>query len=261
MLDKTEYNPPDMTPENAQPVEPAPRGMGEFSRVTGVFFEPEKTFEDIARRPTFIVPMLLVILFAVVYSMQIGQRVGWERIARHQLEMSSRAQQLTPEQRESQVAISVKISRVAQYLGPILGVPIYDLVIAGVLLGIVAGIMSAPVKFKQVFAAVAWAGLPGILFSVLAIVVIFIKNPDDFNLSNPLAFNPGAFMDPQTGSKFVYSLASSLDLFSFWTIFLLATGLKAAAGKKLSFGGAMFSVLLPWCVVVLVKAGFSGMFG
>src|ERR1035438_309477 len=61
-------------------------------------------------------------------------------------------------------------------------------------------------------------------------------------INNPLAFNPGALMDP---------LASSFELFSFWTILLPATGLKAAAGKKLSFGGALFSVLLPWAVVVL----------
>jgi len=241
-------------------MEPAPQGMGEFSRIAGVFFEPKKTFQDIAARPTFLLPMILVILFGIVYSVQIGQRIGWDRVSRHQLEMSSRSQQMTPEQRESAVAMSVKIATVAQYAGPILGVPIADLVIAGVLLGIVAGIMSAPVKFKQVFAVTCWAGLPGILFSLLAIVVMYMKNPDDYNINNPLVFNPGAVMDPQTSSKFVYSLASSLDLFTIWTILLLATGLKAAAGKKLSFGGAMFSVLLPWGVVVLCKAAFAGMF-
>jgi hypothetical protein len=235
--------------------------MGEFSRITGVFFEPQKTFEDIARRPTFIVPMLLVILFGLAFSIQIGQRVGWERIVRHQTELSSRSQQAPPEQREAGIAMGVKIAQVAQYAGPILGVPIFDLVISGVLLGIVAGIMSAPVRFKQVFAVVAWSGLPGILVSVMGIVVMYMKNPDDFNVNNPLAFNPGAFMDPTSGSKFLYSIATSLDLFTFWTIFLLATGLKAAAGKKLSFGGALFSVILPWAVVVLIKAGFSGMFG
>lgn len=234
--------------------------MGEFSRVTGVFFEPKKTFEDIALRPTFLVPMLLVILFGIVYLTQVGQRVGWDRVSRQQIESSSRAQQLTPEQRQAQVNVTVKIFQVTQFAGPLLFVPIMDLVIAGVLLGIVAGIMSAPLKFKQVFSITAWSGLPGCVMSVLAIAVVYVKNPDDFNFNNPLAFNPGAVMDPQTSSKFVYSLASSFDLFTFWTIFLLATGLKAAAGKKLSFGGALFSVLLPWAVVVLIKAGFAGMF-
>jgi len=47
-------------------------------------------------------------------------------------------------------------------------------------------------------------------------------------------------------------------LFVFWTIFLIATGLKAAAGKKLTFTGALMAVLLPWAVVVLGKAALAG---
>lgn len=234
--------------------------MGEFSRIAGVFFEPAKTFRDIASRPTFIVPMVLVILFGIAYMNQVGQRIGWRQIALQQAEQSSRFQQAPPEQREQQLAISEKVFGVAQFAGPLLFVPIYYLIVAAVLLGIAAGIMSAPVKFKQMFAVMAWAGLPGIVVSVLGIVVVYMKNPADFNFNNPLAFNPGAFMDPQTSSKFIYSLATSFDLFSFWTIFLIATGLKAAAGKKLSFGGALFSVLLPWGVVVLGKAAFAGAF-
>lgn len=237
-----------------------PKGMSDFSRIAGVFFEPGKTFQDIAARPSFLIPMLLVILFGIGYMTQVGQRIGWRQIATQQAEMRSQFQQASPEQREAQINVTTKIFSVAQFAGPIFGVPIYDLIIAGVLLGIVAGIMSAPVKFKQVFAVVARAGVPGILFSVLAIVLVYIKNPADFNFNNPLAFNPAAFMDLQTSNKAVYALASSLDLFTFWTIFLIATGLKAAAGKKLSFGGALFAVLLPWAVVVMAKAGIAAMF-
>lgn len=248
-----------MSPEIAQ-TEPVPQGMGEASRIAGIFFEPAKTFQDIAARPTFLVPMLLIILFGIGYMTQVGQRIGWRQIALQQAEQRSQFQQAPPEQREAQIAISEKVFKVVQFAGPLIFVPIFNLIIAAALLGIVAGIMSAPLKFKQVFAITCWAGLPGIIVSLLGIVVVYMKNPADFNFNNPLAFNPGAFMDPQTSSKFIYSLATSLDLFVFWTIFLLATGLKAAAGKKLSFGGALFSVLLPWGVVVLAKAAFAGMF-
>jgi hypothetical protein len=135
-----------------------------------------------------------------------------------------------------------------------------DLIIAAVLLGIAGGLMGGGMRFKQVFAVVAYSGLPGVLTAILTVVVIFLKNPDDFNMQNPLAFNLGAFMDPNTGSKFVYSLAGSLDLFVLWMIVLMATGLKAAAGKKLTFTGALVAVLLPWAVVVLGKAAIAGAF-
>jgi len=49
-------------------------------------------------------------------------------------------------------------------------------------------------------------------------------------------------------------------VFSFWMIFLIATGLKGAAGKKLSYGGALLAVILPWGVYVLCKSALAGMF-
>jgi hypothetical protein len=169
-------------------------------------------------------------------------------------------QQMTPEQKEQTLAVQMKFAAVGGYAGAIMGVPIYDLIVAAVLLGIAGGIMSGGMRFKQVFAIVCYSGLPGVISAILTVVVIFLKNPDDFNLQNPLAFNPAAFMDPNTTSKFVYSLAGSLDLFVIWTILLMATGLKAAAGKKLTFAGALIAVVAPWAVVVLGKAALAGVF-
>jgi len=253
------YNRPDMTPESVSAIEPQPERMSEISRLTGVFFEPKKTFEDIAQRPGWLVPLVLIIVAVLSVTVVLGQHVGWERILRQQMENNPRTAQLTPEQRDQALAIQMKL---APFFGavPVIVVPVSYLIVSAILLGIVAGIMSAPVKFKQVFAVMCYAGLTGVVSSILTLVVMFLKNPDQFNPQNPLAFNPAAFMDPTTSSKFMYSLATSFDLFSFWTIFLIATGLKAAAGKKLSFGRALFSVILPWAVYVLGKSALAGLF-
>jgi hypothetical protein len=248
-----------MTPENSPAVQPAPAGMGEFSRITGVFFDPKKTFEDIARRPSWIVPLVLIIIASLAMSMTMSQKIGWDRIVRHSMETSSRSQQMTPEQREQAIATGVKIASIIAYAAVIF-VPVVFAIMAGVLLGVASGIFSAGVRFKQVFAVVCYSSLTGLVSTILTIVVLFLKNPDEFNIQNPLAFNPGAFMDPDK-SKGLYSLATSLDLFSFWTILLMATGIKAAAGKKLSFGTALFAVVLPWAVYVLGKSAWAGFMG
>jgi len=101
----------------------------------------------------------------------------------------------------------------------------------------------------------------GLVFIVLAIAVMFLKNPDDFDIQNPLAFNLGALLDPNSGSKFVYSLATQIDLFAFWKIILVAVGLKATGGRNLSFTGALVAVLIPWAIFVLGAAGLSGLRG
>jgi hypothetical protein len=167
---------------------------------------------------------------------------------------------MTPQQREQAVQTGVKFASVMAYIGPVVGVPIYFLVVAGVLLGVFAGILSVPVKFGQAFAVVAYANLPGVLSGILLMVVMVLKNPDEFNVQNPLAFNPGAFMDPLTTSKSLYSLATSLDLFTLWVIVLLAIGFKSAAPRKLSFAGAFLAVFLPWCVWVGGRAALAGLF-
>lgn len=251
-----------MSPESGTGLELQPERMSTLSRLVGVFFEPKKTFEDIAQRPNFVVPMILIMLCALAVTVTFTQHVGWDRFLRQQMENStnSRVAQLTPEQKEQAVAMQAKFAPIFGVVGIVVGIPLYYTVGSAVLLGIVAGIMSAPVKFKQVFAVMAYSSLPGVVSSILTLVVMLLKNPDQFNLQNPLAFNPAAFMDPQSTPKFLYSLGSAMDLFSFWAIFLIATGLKAAAGKKLSFSGALFSVILPWAVFVLGRAALAGVF-
>jgi hypothetical protein len=236
--------------------------MSELSRLTGVFFEPAKAFEDIASRPRWLTPLIIIMVCAISVSVVFSQRVGWERFFRQQIESSPRTAQMSTEQKEQAIAMQSKFGPIMGGAGVLIGLPIYYLIASGVLLGIVSGIMSAPVKFKQVFAVMCYASLAGaVVSSILTLAVMFLKSPDQFNLQNPLAFNPGAFMDPQGGSKFLYSLATSLDLFSLWTIFLIAVGLKAAGGKKLSFGGAFFAVLVPWAIYVLCKSAIAGAFG
>lgn len=234
--------------------------MSEIARLTGVFFEPKKAFADIAARPRWIVPLLLLMIASFGLASLFSQKGVMRITVEQQMAKNQQIQQLPPDQREQRIEVGVKFANIITYLIPVI-LPVMYLIMALVLWGIVSGILSAPVRFKQAFAVVTYAQLPSLLVVILTAIVLQLKNVADFNAQNPLMFNAGAFMDPQTANKFVYSLAGSIDLFSFWCMFLVATGLKAAAGKKLSFGGALFAVFLPWAVIVLVKSGFAGLAG
>lgn len=250
-----------MTPESeALAYQPQPESMSEISRLTGVFFEPVKTFEDVARRPAFIVPLVLVILCSLVYTVLYSQHVGWERMMRKQMETNSQFAQQPPEQREQSIQMAAKFAPIFGYAIGLIGVPLGYLIAAAVVLAMVK-IMSAPTRFSQVYAVMCYSGITGIIFIVLGIVVMFLKNPDDFDIRNPLAFNLGALFDPNSGSKFVYTLASSMDLFSFWKIILIAIGLKATAGRTLSFTSALVAVLVPWGIWVFGAAALAGLRG
>ena len=231
--------------------------MSEWSRLLGVFFEPGKTFADIAERPRWLVPLLIGILSAVLLIYLFNRHVGWESSLERAMDNNRFVQQLTPEQRQTAFDRQLRLLPVFSYLGAILGFPITLLLAAGLATVIIRGLLGTPIRFVQAFAAMAYAFLPRVIYAGLSISVMFLKNPDEFDLQNAFASNPGAFMDPQKSSRFLYTVASQLDVFSIWVILLVAVGLKAAGGKRLSFGGALFAVVLPWAVYVLIRGGVA----
>lgn len=247
-----------MTPEASSDNAAPP--LGEVGRITGVFIDPKKAFADIAARPGWIVPIVLLVVAYLAFMYCFTTHVGWEHSMRQAMETNTRLQQMDPQQREAALQMQLKFAPIGAYVvGPI-AIVVVALIMAGVLL-MVCKMMGASIGFKQMFGISAYAMLPGLISSLLAIIVIFIKNPEDFNLQNPLAFNLGAFLEPPPNSaKALYSLATSIDLFSFWTIMLLAVGISVAA-KKFPFSKALVAVVVPWVVLVLVKAGWASLFG
>lgn len=244
-----------MSPEIVSDNTPPP--LSEGARISGVFFDPKKAFADIAARPAWIVPIILMIVIGVVATYLIGSHIGWERAMRPMLESSKRMQQMDPQQREIVLQQQIKFAPIFGYLATILGVPIMALVIAAVVL-LMSKMGGASLKFKQMFAITSYAMLPRAIAGILLMIVIFLKNPDEFNLQNPLAFNLAAFLDP-SGNKFLYSLGTSFDLFAIWVLVLIAVGLSVAS-RNISFGKGLVLVAIPWLIWIFASSAVAGAF-
>jgi hypothetical protein len=238
--------------------------MSEVSRLINVFFEPKKAFADIAQRPRWVVPLLIAIVFGAGYIYAFNKHIGWESYLHRLFDTNPQVQRLPAEQRERAFQLQLRVVPMTSIAGAVVFPPLVFLAGAAIALGIVKGLMGAPIRFRQAFAVFAYSWLPHSVYLVLSTVVMFVApHPEDFDLQNGFFSNPGAFMDPMTANKFLRTVASNLDVFVIWILLLIATGLKAAGGKKLSFGGALFAVLLPFAVYVLLRgavatAGFGG---
>jgi Yip1 domain len=248
-----------MTPEPS--AENAAPPMGEAGRITGVLFDPKKAFADIAAKPTWILPVVLSIVIGLAFVYIFTSRVGWDRYFHTLAETNTRMQQMDAQQRETQIQMQVKFGPIFGYVFGVIGPALMALIVGAVIL-LMAKIGGASLKFKQTFAIAAWASLPRVISGILALVVMFTKNPEDFNLQNPLPFfNAGGFLEPPPNSgKFIYTLATSFDLFTIWVILLLAVGISAGA-RKMPFSKAVLLVVVPWLIWVLVSSGFAGMMG
>ena len=105
-------------------------------RVVGVFFSPKTTFEDIVRKPGWVLPVVLLTLFSIGVSFAINQRINWREFMAQQIEKSPRAAQLSPEQKQQQIEGGAKFTPIVTYIigacGPILGTLIIGLIMWGV---------------------------------------------------------------------------------------------------------------------------------
>lgn len=232
--------------------------MNEFNRIAGVYLEPTETFRDISKRPTWWVPMILISVFSLLLTYSFSQRVGWERLTRQSLESNQRIADLAPEQRERMIEVSTRFAGVVAYPGAVLGRPVTILIAAAVFLFVFNLLLGARITYRQAVAVTSYAFLTFVLSTILSIVTLYLKSPEDFDLRNPIAFNAGYFLSPNSTPKWLFSMAGSADAFSFWTLALLATGFAICA--KMSWGKALIAVAVPWLLWVALSAARAELF-
>jgi len=232
-------------PSSATP-ETAPLSQG--ARIIDTFIAPSKTFTDLRRSASWWVPWLLMAIVGLFFVYAMDRQVTFEQITRNEIARSPRAEQfdkLPAEQRAQQLRIATSFTRYISYATPAIQL-IAFLVIAGVLMGTFNLAAGASIPFKAMLAIVVYGSLPSIISGLLGIVSLFAGvDPAGFNVRNPVATNPAYFMDP-SGNKFLYSMASALDVFVLWSIVLMGIGI--ACNSKVKRGTAI-GIILAWYLV------------
>ncbi len=228
------------------------------ARLIGVFVSPRETFEDVVRKPawhTWIAPLILVTISTVAVVETMLAKIGIERIIRLQISQSSRAGQMTPEQIEQQVQAGAKVAAIFTHVAPIFTV-IFLLIVALVGLLVVNLILGGQINFGTSLTVVCYANVVTVLGGIMAIALILFGDPEHFNSSDPVPSNPGFFLDPST-SKPLLSLASSLDVFTFWMMGLLGIGYSEATGRKVKALSVFLVFVGIWVVITLIKMGVA----
>jgi hypothetical protein len=72
---------------------------GALARMTGVIVSPTRTFGEIARRPTWVVPFLTLCVLSIVVSGLLAQKTDWRSFFERQMSKNSRFDQMPQEQK------------------------------------------------------------------------------------------------------------------------------------------------------------------
>jgi hypothetical protein len=227
-----------------------------FGRLLGALVSPVKTFRSLAERPGFLLAMLVVAFVPLIPALLVLPKVDWEDVAREQIEASG--VDVPAEQMEQQVEITKKIGPIATYTAPF-SMSLMLLFIALVMWGAFTLAGGQP-GYKRSLAVTAHAFLPFVVSQLLTIPIVLGMDSvgfEDVKTGSYLMSNLGAFAGDSTGPV-AMALLSSLDVFTIWTLILLAVGFRFAAGVKATT--AAFTVFGLWLVFwVGIKTGFAAL--
>jgi hypothetical protein len=246
--------PPDPVPAPA----PEPEAThGPLDHILGLYTEPRQEFAAILRRPgRFWLALVAAAVLSTVFTAVWMRKVDAQEFMRTQLEESGRADDMPAEQRERIVEQQARFMKIVAPISGLIGPAVAALVLGGLFLFVYRFFYASEVTFTQSMAIVAWSFLAVALVTLPLTLAVF-AGKDDWNIdpNSALQANLSLALDKESTPRPLYVLAESIDLFTFWTLFLLATGYAVAARRPTS--AAVWGVLVPWGLWVLGKIALA----
>jgi hypothetical protein len=225
-----------LSPLSAPVPTPEPASLSEGARIVNTFIAPSKTFTDLRRNASWWGPWLLISIFSLLFVYSMDRQIGFDQISKNEIAHSSRADQfdkLPADQQAKQIAISTGFIRYLSYGIPVM-ILLYFAITTLVLWATFKFAAGSGVSYKTAYAIIFYASLPGIIGPILGTVSMFAGvSPEGFNVNNPVATNPAYFMD-RAGNKFLYGMASGLDILVIWSIVLMGIGFSCTSKVKRS---------------------------
>ena len=230
-----------------------------LGRIFGVLFSPKRTLEDIARKPSWILPVILMTVFSIVAVTALNQRMNWHEYVSQKMEKDPRAAQLAADQKEKQADISAKITVYIVYAAGVF-TPILSAVILGAIMMAAYNLLGgAGASFSQSMAIAAHAGLVGLVSTPVFLLVLFLRPAGTLDPENPVVTNVAAFL-PEESAKWLLALCKSLDIFTIWTLILIAIGFAAVNPRKLKGSKPYVVAFSVWGAFVVVKVLWAFIF-
>jgi Yip1-like protein len=224
-------------------------------RIPGAFFSPARTFGSIARRPTWLAPLLIWTILSVATTAVLLPKIDYEQMTREALQ--KRGQTIPEDRMASIVERQKKFGSIFGWVGGVASPVVVSALVAVVIWGAFK-VFGYDARFSQAFGATTHAYLPGVLKGAFLLLLVSRQetvNPQ--NLGDLLRSNLG-FLVPADSSKALHALLQSFDVFALWVVVLLVIGFAAAAKAKRGAAAGIIGAL--WLVTVAFRVGWNALF-
>ncbi|MBD3290041.1 hypothetical protein GF337_14630 [candidate division KSB1 bacterium] len=192
--------------------------MSTFDKIVNVFVSPRMTFQSINRKPDWVIPMIIVVAVAVMFTTFIMPIVLPEQMEQQREGFEERGMS------EEEIARAMEMGqKVGRIVGPIsAGVMtiVYLLAVAGVLLFCGNIILGGETNYKRVLSVVSYSSLIGSLGTILLLPLVLAKKTMHVNYSLAVLMSSEAHDTP------LYQSLSKIDFFAIWQVIVVGIGLS-----------------------------------
>lgn len=202
-------------------------GLG--ARVIGILTSPRETFERVMADPRWVGVLALSVGSVAVLSGALMSTDFAQRALIEQQVSSMEAFGVTvTDDVYAEMEQGGRFAAYSTFGFTLIGVPVFCVILAGLLHGVGYGLLGAGTRFVQTFAVVAHAG---VVFLVQQLFVVPLNHARE-SIEPPTTL--GAFAPLLDEGTFVFNLLSAIDLFHVWWVMILSIGL-AVAWKRRTF--------------------------
>lgn len=244
--------------------------MPVYELLIKVFYAPVEAFRNLRSYPRFVTALLMMAIAWSVYQTAFTAKLTPEKIVDFSInKLAQSGFELPPkaiaEQRRMQMEqLTNPVAKAANGVSTFIGYFLGFAAIAAVYLVIVLA-MGGTINFWQSFAAVVHAYFPAwMLNSVLSLVILFFKDASDIHpilgAQQGLVTENLSILVAPADNVILWALLSAISLFGFYSLWLVATGLKNA-GERVSASAAWTAAIVVWgvalCLGIASAAAFS----
>lgn len=198
--------------------------MNVLARLIGVITSPKATFESVIAHPKALGILVIICLISAVtlgwfFSTQIG-RDAW---------LNSMIERGGPQMTDQQISAMEKMLPFVGYFAigqALIGVPIFMVLIAGLLYAIFNAAMGGTATFKQVFAVVVHSWVIPAVSQLFTLPLAYAKG--ELKSSTSL----GVLLPMIDDSTFLGKFIGAIDFFMIWALIVLAIGLAVLYRRK-----------------------------
>jgi hypothetical protein len=224
-------------------------GMGFWAKFVNIFVNPQKTFIELDQRPTWLVPLIIMVLLTLIITY-----ITFPIIIQSQLEMLRSNPNISAEQLraiEQQLGERIATQKYIGLAAQLIIIPVIFFLLAGIFYFVGSVILGGDSTYRRVLAVWTWSSLIGIVAAIVRVPLVFIKQNVRFSIS-PALLLPGDAVDST-----LYTILSQFDFFLIWQLAVFAFGFgliyKFSTTKAYVTVGVLWGI---WIVIAVVGSDF-----